>query len=71
VINPTTLRSQFISDMKMGRRWRFARRPIYHITSHADIFDINAIHIDNVHEGANPMRSRGAARSASSARRPR
>jgi xanthine dehydrogenase YagR molybdenum-binding subunit len=75
VINPTTLRSQFIGGMTMGlsmalheesvRDHRFGHvvtqdLAAYHISSHADIPDIDAIWLDSVDEHSNPMGSRGA-----------
>jgi xanthine dehydrogenase YagR molybdenum-binding subunit len=75
VINPTTLRSQLIGGMTMGlsmalheesvRDHRFGHVVTqdfasYHISSHADIPDIDAIWIDSVDEHSNPMGSRGA-----------
>ena len=74
-INPTTLRSQLIGGMTMGlsmalheesvRDHRFGHivtqdLATYHISSHADIPDIDAIWLDSVDEHANPMGSRGA-----------
>jgi xanthine dehydrogenase YagR molybdenum-binding subunit len=75
VINPTTLRSQLIGGMTMGlsmalheegvRDHRFGHvvtqdLASYHISSHADIPDIDAIWLDSVDEHSNPMGSRGA-----------
>lgn len=75
VINPTTLRSQLIGGMTMGlsmalheesvRDHRFGHIVTqdfasYHISSHADIPDIDAIWLDSVDEHSNPMGSRGA-----------
>jgi xanthine dehydrogenase YagR molybdenum-binding subunit len=75
VINPTTLRSQLIGGMTMGlsmalhedsvRDHRFGHivtqdLATYHISSHADIGDIDAIWLDSVDEHSNPMGSRGA-----------
>ncbi len=75
VINPTTLRSQLIGGMTMGlsmalheegvRDHRFGHVVTqdfasYHISSHADIPDIDAIWLDSVDEHSNPMGSRGA-----------
>ena len=75
VINPTTLRSQLIGGMTMGlsmalheesvRDHRFGHivtqdLATYHISSHADIPDIDAIWLDSVDENSNPMGSRGA-----------
>jgi xanthine dehydrogenase YagR molybdenum-binding subunit len=75
VINPTTVRSQFIGGMTMGlsmalheesvRDHRFGHvvtqdLAAYHISSHADIPDIDAIWLDSVDEHSNPMGSRGA-----------
>jgi xanthine dehydrogenase YagR molybdenum-binding subunit len=74
-INPTTLRSQLIGGMTMGlsmalheesvRDHRFGHvvtqdLASYHISSHADIPDIDAIWLDDVDEHSNPMGSRGA-----------
>jgi xanthine dehydrogenase YagR molybdenum-binding subunit len=74
-INPTTLRSQLIGGMTMGlsmalheesvRDHRFGHivtqdLATYHISSHADIPDIDAIWLDSVDEHSNPMGSRGA-----------
>ncbi len=75
VINPTTLRSQLIGGMTMGlsmalheesvRDHRFGHivthdLATYHISSHADIGDIDAIWLDSVDAHSNPMGSRGA-----------
>lgn len=75
VINPTTARSQFIGGMTMGlsmalheegvRDKRFGHivtqdLATYHISSHADIPEIDAIWLDSVDEHSNPMGSRGA-----------
>jgi xanthine dehydrogenase YagR molybdenum-binding subunit len=75
VINPRTLRSQLIGGMTMGlsmalheesvRDHRFGHivtqdLATYHISSHADIEDIDAIWVDSVDEHSNPMGSRGA-----------
>ena len=75
MINPTTLRSQLIGGMTMGlsmalheesvRDHRFGHVVTqdfasYHISSHADIPDIDAIWLDSVDEHSNPMGSRGA-----------
>lgn len=75
VINPRTLRSQLIGGMTMGisgalheesvRDHRFGHIVTqdlagYHISTHADICDIDAIWLDEVDEHANPMGSRGA-----------
>lgn len=75
VINPATLRSQLIGGMTMGlsmalheesvRDHRFGHvvtrdLATYHISSHADIADIDAIWLDSVDEHSNPMGSRGA-----------
>jgi len=75
VINPATLRSQLIGGMTMGlsmalheesvRDHRFGHVvtqdfATYHISSHADIPDIDAIWLDSVDEHSNPMGSRGA-----------
>ena len=74
-INPTTLRSQLIGGMTMGlsmalheesvRDHRFGHvvtrdLATYHISSHADIPDIDAIWLDSVDAHSNPMGSRGA-----------
>jgi xanthine dehydrogenase YagR molybdenum-binding subunit len=74
-INPTTLRSQLIGGMTMVlsmalheesvRDHRFGHvvtqdLATYHISSHADIPDIDAIWLDDVDEHSNPMGSRGA-----------
>ncbi|WP_006244485.1 xanthine dehydrogenase family protein molybdopterin-binding subunit [Mycolicibacterium tusciae] len=74
-INPTTLRSQLIGGMTMGismalheegvRDTRFGHivtqdLATYHISSHADIPQIDAIWLDGVDEHSNPMGSRGA-----------
>jgi xanthine dehydrogenase YagR molybdenum-binding subunit len=74
-INPTTLRSQLIGGMTMGlsmalheesvRDHRFGHVVTqdfasYHISSHADIPDIDAHWLDSVDEHSNPMGSRGA-----------
>jgi xanthine dehydrogenase YagR molybdenum-binding subunit len=75
VINPTTLRSQLIGGMTMGismalheegvRDKRFGHivtqdLATYHISSHADVPQIDAIWLDSVDEHSNPMGSRGA-----------
>lgn len=75
VINPTTLRSQLLGGMTMGlsmalheesvRDHRFGHIVTqdfasYHISSHADIPDMEAIALDDFDEHANPMGSRGA-----------
>ncbi|GFG52398.1 xanthine dehydrogenase [Mycolicibacterium agri] len=75
VINPTTVRSQFIGGMTMGlsmalheegfRDHRFGHvvtqdLATYHISSHADIPEIDAIWLDDVDPYSNPMGSRGA-----------
>jgi xanthine dehydrogenase YagR molybdenum-binding subunit len=74
-INPKTLRSQLIGGMTMGlsmalhedsvRDHRFGHivtqnLASYHISSHADIGEMDAIWLDDVDEHANPMGSRGA-----------
>ncbi|MDT5313550.1 MAG: xanthine dehydrogenase YagR molybdenum-binding subunit [Mycobacterium sp.] len=74
VVNPTTLRSQLIGGMTMGlsmalheesvRDHRFGHvvtqdLASYHISSHADIPDIDAIWLDGVDEHSNPMGTRG------------
>lgn len=74
-INPTTLRSQLIGGMTMGlsmalheesvRDHRFGHvvtqdLATYHIASHADIPEIDAIWLDSVDPYSNPMGSRGA-----------
>jgi xanthine dehydrogenase YagR molybdenum-binding subunit len=74
-INPITLRSQLIGGMTMGlsmalheesvRDHRFGHVVTqdfasYHVSSHADIPDIDAVWLDDVDEHANPMGSRGA-----------
>lgn len=75
VINPTTLRSQLIGGMTMGlsmalheesvRDHRFGHVVTqdfasYHISSHADVPDIDAVALDDFDEHANPMGARGA-----------
>jgi xanthine dehydrogenase YagR molybdenum-binding subunit len=75
VINPTTVRSQLIGGMTMGlsmalheegfRDHRFGHvvtqdLATYHISSHADIPDIDAITLEGVDRHSNPMGSRGA-----------
>ncbi|HEX2214607.1 MAG TPA: xanthine dehydrogenase family protein molybdopterin-binding subunit, partial [Mycobacterium sp.] len=75
VINPRTLRSQLIGGMTMGlsmalheesvRDHRFGHivtrdLATYHISSHADVPDIEAVALDSVDEHSNPMGSRGA-----------
>ncbi|GAB7066271.1 xanthine dehydrogenase family protein molybdopterin-binding subunit [Mycobacterium hodleri] len=75
VINPTTVRSQLIGGMTMGlsmalheesvRDHRFGHVVTqdfasYHISSHADIGEIEAVALDDLDEHANPMGSRGA-----------
>jgi len=74
-INPRTLRSQLIGGMTMGlsmalheegvRDDRFGHivtqdLATYHISSHADIPEIEAIWIDSVDQHSNPMGARGA-----------
>ncbi|MGV0838529.1 xanthine dehydrogenase family protein molybdopterin-binding subunit [Mycolicibacterium thermoresistibile] len=74
-INPATLRSQLIGGMTMGlsmalheesvRDHRFGHvvtqdLATYHISSHADVPDVDAIWLDDADEHANPMGSRGA-----------
>jgi xanthine dehydrogenase YagR molybdenum-binding subunit len=75
VINPTTLRSQLIGGMTMGlsmalhedsvRDHRFGHvvtqdLATYHISSHADVLDIDAVWLDSLDGHSNPMGSRGA-----------
>jgi xanthine dehydrogenase YagR molybdenum-binding subunit len=75
VINPITVRSQLIGGMTMGlsmalheegvRDHRFGHivtqdLATYHISSHADIPQIDAIWLDSVDKHSNPMGSRGA-----------
>lgn len=79
VINPMTLRSQLIGGMTMGLSMALHEESIrdhrfghvvtqdfanYHISSHADIPDIEAVTLDalgsDVDQHANPMGSRGA-----------
>lgn len=75
VINPTTLRSQLIGGMTMGlsmalheesvrdhRLGQIVTRDLasYHISTHADIPDIDAVWLDSVDDHSNPMGSRGA-----------
>ncbi|OFJ50946.1 xanthine dehydrogenase family protein molybdopterin-binding subunit [Mycolicibacterium grossiae] len=75
VINPTTLRSQLIGGMTMGlsmalheesvRDHRFGHvvtrdLATYHIASHADVPDIEALWLDSTDPFSNPMGSRGA-----------
>jgi xanthine dehydrogenase YagR molybdenum-binding subunit len=74
-INPTTLRSQLIGGMTMGLSMALHEEGVrdnrfghvvtqdlanYHISSHADIPDIEAVWLDGVDEHSNPMGSRGA-----------
>ncbi|MEV0247289.1 xanthine dehydrogenase family protein molybdopterin-binding subunit [Nocardia sp. NPDC050712] len=74
-INARTLRSQLIGGMTMGlsmalheesvRGTRFGHvvtqdLASYHISSHADVHDVDAIWLDEVDEHANPMGARGA-----------
>ncbi|MCV7278356.1 xanthine dehydrogenase family protein molybdopterin-binding subunit [Mycolicibacterium flavescens] len=74
-INPVTLRSQLIGGMTMGmsmalheesvRDHRFGHvvtrdLATYHISSHADIGEIDAIWLDDADPHSNPMGSRGA-----------
>jgi xanthine dehydrogenase YagR molybdenum-binding subunit len=74
-INPRTLRSQLIGGMTMGlsaalheesvRDPRFGHVvtqdfATYHISTHADVGDIDAVWLDEVDEHTNPMGSRGA-----------
>lgn len=75
VINPRTLRSQLIGGMTMGlsmalheesvRDHRFGHivtqdLATYHISTHADIGDIDASWLDEADDHSNPMGSRGA-----------
>ncbi len=75
VVNPTTARSQLIGGMTMGlsmalhehsvRDHRFGHvvtqdLATYHICSHADVPDIDAIWVDSVDPHSNPMGTRGA-----------
>jgi xanthine dehydrogenase YagR molybdenum-binding subunit len=75
VINPTTVRSQLIGGMTMGLSMALHEESVrdhrfghivsqdfasYHISSHADIPDIDALWLDSVEEFLNPMGSRGA-----------
>jgi xanthine dehydrogenase YagR molybdenum-binding subunit len=75
VINPRTVRSQLIGGMTMGlsaalhehsvRDPRFGHvvtqdLASYHISTHADVVDIDAMWLDEVDEHTNPMGSRGA-----------
>jgi xanthine dehydrogenase YagR molybdenum-binding subunit len=75
VVNPMTARSQLIGGMTMGlsmalheetvRDHRFGHAvtqdlATYHIPSHADVPDIDAIWIDSVDPYSNPMGTRGA-----------
>lgn len=75
VINPTTLRSQLIGGMTMGlsmalheesvRDHRFGHIVTqdfasYHISSHADVPDVDAVALEDHDPHANPMGSRGA-----------
>jgi xanthine dehydrogenase YagR molybdenum-binding subunit len=75
VVNPMTARSQLIGGMTMGlsmalheetvRDHRFGHAvtqdlATYHIPSHADIPDIDAICIDSIDPYSNPMGTRGA-----------
>jgi xanthine dehydrogenase YagR molybdenum-binding subunit len=75
VINPAMLRSQLLGGMTMGLSMALHEESIrdhrfghvvtqdfasYHISSHADIPDIDAIALDDVDEHASPMGSRGA-----------
>jgi xanthine dehydrogenase YagR molybdenum-binding subunit len=75
VINPPMLRSQLLGGMTMGLSMALHEESIrdhrfghvvtqdfasYHISSHADIPDIDAIALDDVDEHASPMGSRGA-----------
>ena len=74
-INPTTLRSQLIGGMTMGLSMALHEESVrdhrfghvvnqdlanYHIASHADIPDIDAIWLEDVDPHSNPMGSRGA-----------
>lgn len=74
-INPRTLRSQLIGGMTMGlstalhehsvRDARFGHvvtqdLATYHISTHADVGDVEAIWLDETDEHTNPMGSRGA-----------
>lgn len=74
-INPRTLRSQLIGGMTMGLSMALHEESVrdprfghvvtqdfatYHISSHADVADIDAIWLDEVDEHFNPMGSRGA-----------
>jgi xanthine dehydrogenase YagR molybdenum-binding subunit len=75
VVNPMTVRSQLIGGMTMGlsmalhedtvRDHRFGHivtqdLATYHISSHADIPDIDAVCIESVDQHSNPMGTRGA-----------
>ncbi|MDT5323406.1 MAG: xanthine dehydrogenase YagR molybdenum-binding subunit [Mycobacterium sp.] len=74
-INPRTLRSQLIGGMTMGLSAALHEESVrdprfghvitqdlanYHISTHADVGDIEAIWLDEVDEHTNPMGSRGA-----------
>jgi xanthine dehydrogenase YagR molybdenum-binding subunit len=74
-INARTLRSQLIGGMTMGLSMALHEESVrdprfghvvtqdfatYHISSHADVADIDAIWLDEADEHANPMGSRGA-----------
>lgn len=74
-INARTLRSQLIGGMTMGLSMALHEESVrdprfghivtqdlagYHISSHADVADIDAIWLDEVEEHLNPMGSRGA-----------
>ncbi|MDT5339393.1 MAG: xanthine dehydrogenase YagR molybdenum-binding subunit, partial [Mycobacterium sp.] len=75
VINPATLRSQLIGGMTMGLSMALQEESVrdhrfghvvtqdlasYHISSHADVADIDAIALESVDQHSNPMGSRGA-----------
>lgn len=74
IINPRTARSQFIGGMTMGLSMALHEESVmdlrhghvmnhdlasYHIATHADVGDIDAIWLDEVDPQSNPMGSRG------------
>lgn len=75
VVNPRTVRSQFIGGMTFGLSMALLEQSVrdtrfghvvtqnladYHIPTHADATDIDAVWLDEVDEHATPMGTRGA-----------
>lgn len=75
VVNPRTVRSQFIGGMTFGLSMALFEQSVrdtrfghvvtqnladYHVPTHADATDIDAIWLDEVDEHATPMGTRGA-----------